>query len=355
MGVLGSYLLTAGILVLFFLVFFKLIRIVPEQEGWVIEQFGKFRRILGPGLHLVIPVVQKVAYRNILKEEVIDVPPQICITKDNAQVSVDGILYLKVVDPEKSSYGIENYRFAAAQLAQTTMRSEIGKIGLDNTFSERDTINDAIVRAIDEASDPWGIKVTRYEIRDITPTDTALEAMTKQVIAERDKRAEILKSEGSRESGINVSKGEREYAINISEGERQRRINEAEGRARAIEIVSEATAEGIVEVASAIQLPKGKQAVSLRIAEQFVTQLGEILSTAETEVLPFDIAHVKSLFDTVTGRRGEGDGRGPAGFRTGPPDSGGRSGPSGSTGGQGVRLAEGTRSGKRSSRTGGQA
>jgi regulator of protease activity HflC (stomatin/prohibitin superfamily) len=302
MGVIGSYLLTAGLLVLFFLVFFKLIRIVPEQEAWVIEQFGKFHKILGPGLHLVIPGVQKVAYQNILKEEVIDVPPQICITKDNAQVSVDGIIYLQVVDPEKASYGIENYRFASAQLAQTTMRSEIGKIELDNTFSERDAINDAIVRAVDEASEPWGIKVTRYEIRDITPTETALTAMEQQVVSEREKRASILESEGERESRINLSKGEREEAINLSEGERQRRINEADGRARAIEIVSEATADGIVEVAKSIQLPKGKQAVSLRIAEQFIAQLGEVLSSAETQVLPYDIAQIKGVFDSITGR-----------------------------------------------------
>ena len=303
MGVVGGYILAGSLLVLFFMVFFRLLRIVPEQEAWVIQQFGKFRKTLGPGLHFVFPVIQKVAYRRILKEEVIDVRPQVCITKDNAQVSVDGILYIKVVDPEKASYGIENYKFAAAQLAQTTMRSEIGKIELDNTFSERDAINDSIVRAIDEASDPWGIKVTRYEIRDITPTDTALTAMEQQVVSEREKRAEILKSEGERESRVNLSKGERQEAINLSQGERQRRINEAEGRAQAIEVVSTATAEGIVEVAGAIQLPKGRQAVSMRIAEQFIQRLGEILDNAETEVLPFDIANIKAVFETVTGKR----------------------------------------------------
>lgn len=307
MGIVGSYLLTAGILILFFIVFFKLIRIVPEQEAWIVEQFGKFRKTLGPGFHLVIPVVQKVAYQNVLKEEVIDVPPQVCITHDNAQVEVDGILYIQVVDPYKASYGIDNYRFAAAQLAQTTMRSEIGKIELDNTFSERETINDAIVRSVDIASEPWGIKVTRYEIKDITPTDSALHAMEQLVIAEREKRAAILESEGQRESGINRSKGRRQHQINLSEGDRQRRINESGGRAEAIEIVAGATAEGIVQVAKAIELPKGKQAVSLRIAEQFITQLGEVLENAETQVLPFDIAHIKSAFDIVTGRGGEGE------------------------------------------------
>ena len=308
MGIIGTYVLSGAALVLFFLVFFKLIRIVPEQEAWIVEEFGKFKKALGPGLHLVIPVVQKVAYKNNLKEEVIDVPPQICITKDNVQVAVDGILYLEVVDPEKASYGIDNYRFASAQLAQTTMRSEIGKIELDNSFSERDEINDAVVKAVDEASDPWGIKVTRYEIRDITPTDTVLKAMEQQVEAVREKRAEILESEGERESRINLSKGEREEAINISRGERQRRINVAEGRAKAIEIVSTATAEGIVEVAKSIQLPKGRQAVSLRIGEQFISQLGEVFDQAETQVLPFDIAHIKSIFDTVTGKTGASEG-----------------------------------------------
>ncbi len=318
MGIVGSYLTTAVILVLFFVIFFKLIRIVPEQEAWIVEQFGKFKKTLGPGFHLVIPVVQKVAYQNVLKEEVIDVPPQVCITRDNAQVEVDGILYIQVVDPFKASYGIDNYRFASAQLAQTTMRSEIGKIDLDNTFSERDSINDAIVRSVDQASEPWGIKVTRYEIRDITPTESALEAMEQLVTAEREKRAAILESEGNRESGINRSKGRRQHQINISEGERQRRINSAEGRAQAIEIVASATAEGIVDVARAIQLPKGKQAVSLRIAEQFIQQLGDVLEQAETQVLPFDIAHIKSLFDTVTGKAGPEEPHAAAGFHTGP-------------------------------------
>jgi len=318
MGIVGSYLTTAVILVLFFVIFFKLIRIVPEQEAWIVEQFGKFKKTLGPGFHLVIPVVQKVAYQNVLKEEVIDVPPQVCITRDNAQVEVDGILYIQVVDPFKASYGIDNYRFASAQLAQTTMRSEIGKIDLDNTFSERDSINDAIVRSVDQASEPWGIKVTRYEIRDITPTESALQAMEQLVTAEREKRAAILESEGNRESGINRSKGRRQHQINISEGERQRRINSAEGRAQAIEIVASATAEGIVDVARAIQLPKGKQAVSLRIAEQFIQQLGDVLEQAETQVLPFDIAHIKSLFDTVTGKGGPEEPHIAAGFHPGP-------------------------------------
>ncbi len=301
MSVIGAYIVSAILLFLMFTIFFKLIRIVPEQQAWVVEQFGKFRRIMGPGLHLVIPVLQKVAYKQILKEEVIDVPPQLCITRDNVQVSVDGILYLQVVDSEKASYGIDNYRFATAQLAQTTMRSEIGKIDLDNSFSERDRINDAIVRSVDEASDPWGIKVTRYEIRDITPSETVMVAMEQQVRAEREKRAEILTSEGVREARINSSKGDRQQSINLSQGERQKRINEAEGRAQATEIIAGATAEGIEQVAAAIQLPKGRSAVAGRVAQQFLNTLGGILKVSDTAVLPADLAKLQGIAEVFRG------------------------------------------------------
>lgn len=299
MSVFSTYALSLMFLFLFFLVFFKLIRIVPEQQAWIVEQFGKYKRSLGPGLHLVIPFIQKVAYKQVLKEEVIDVKPQLCITQDNVQVSVDGILYIQVVDAEKASYGIDNYRFATGQLAQTTMRSEMGKIELDRTFSERDKINDAIVRAVDEASDPWGIKVTRYEIRDITPSETVMIAMEQQVRAEREKRAEILSSEGFREARINSSKGDRQEAINLSRGERQKRINEAEGRARATEIVSAATAEGIEEVAAAIRLPKGRSAVAMRITQQFISSLGDIIRESNTSVLPVELAEIRSLLHAI--------------------------------------------------------
>ncbi len=299
MSVFGVYATSVILLILVFTIFFKLIRIVPEQHAWVVEQFGKYRRTLGPGFHLVIPVIQKVAYKQLLKEEVIDVPPQLCITGDNVQVSVDGVLYLQVVDSEKASYGIDNYRFATSQLAQTTMRSEIGKIELDRSFSERDAINNAIVKAVDEASDPWGIKVTRYEIKDITPSETVMTAMEQQVRAEREKRAEILSSEGTREARINSSKGDRQQAINLSQGERQKRINEAEGRARATEIIAEATAEGIADVASAISLPKGRTAVAMRIAEQFITGLGTIIQESNTSVLPVELATLQSMVETV--------------------------------------------------------
>lgn len=285
--------------VVFLIIFFKLIRIVPEQEAWIVEQFGKFQKTLGSGFHLVVPFVQRVAYKHLLKEEVIDVEPQICITSDNVQVTVDGILYLRVVDPVKASYGIDNYRYATAQLAKTTMRSELGKLELDRSFSERDDLNDAIVRAVDEASDPWGIKVTRYEIKDISPTETIEDAMEQQMRAEREKRAEILSSEGDKEARINVSKGERQEAINLSMGEKQRRINEAEGRAQAIEITSSATADGIKEIAAAIRNPGGDKATNFRIAEQFISQFGTIIETANISVLPFEMAQLKSVLEAL--------------------------------------------------------
>ncbi|MFW5642390.1 MAG: SPFH domain-containing protein [Alkalispirochaeta sp.] len=327
MSVLGTYVLSAVLLVLVFTIFFKLIRIVPERQAWVVEQLGKFQRTMGPGFHLVIPVIQKVTYKQILKEEVIDVPPQLCITRDNVQVSVDGVLYLQVMDPEKASYGIDDYRFATAQLAQTTMRSEIGKIELDRSFSERDAINDAIVRAVDDASDPWGIKVTRYEIKDITPSETVMTSMEQQVRAEREKRAEILFSEGTREARINSSKGDRQQAINLSQGEKQKRINEAEGRAKATEIIAAATAEGITKVASAIRQKKGRTAVAMRIAQQFISGLGEIIRDSNTAVLPADLANLRAIADSFgIGRGGKGAAGGGPG--DGPAPGGGTSGSS---------------------------
>ena len=295
MGVVLAYVFA----VLALIIFFRMIRIVPEQQSYIVEQFGKYKRTLGSGMHLVIPFVQRVAYRHLLKEEVIDVEPQVCITNDNVQVTVDGVLYLKVVEPTKASYGIESYRYATAQLAKTTMRSEIGKLELDRTFSERDALNDAIVREVDAASDPWGIKVTRYEIKDISPTSTIEAAMEQQMRAEREKRAEILASEGVKQSRINVSKGERQQAINLSKGERQRRINESEGRARAIEIVADATAQGIKEIAEAIRQPHGKTAMSLRVAEQFIAQFGSIIDTAQASVLPSEIANLRGLIESL--------------------------------------------------------
>lgn len=295
MGIIFSYLLALFLI----LIFFRLLRIVPEQEAYVIEQFGKYKKTLRSGLHLVIPIVQRVAYKHTLKEEVIDVEPQVCITSDNVQVTVDGILYLKLTDAEKASYGIENYRHATAYLAKTTMRSEIGKLELDKAFSERDAINNAIVKAVDEASDPWGIKVTRYEIRDISPADTTLKAMEQQMRAEREKRAEILTSEGVKLSRINVSKGERETAINLSKGERQRRINEAEGKAGAIEAVAKATAASIAEIAAALEASRGKEAMNLQIVEEYLDCFGSILKESGVSVLPLEEAGLKGLLEAV--------------------------------------------------------
>ena len=299
MNVISMYFYSILFIVLFFLVFFKLIRIVPEAQAWIVEEFGKYKKTLGPGLHLVLPIIQRVAYKHTLKEQVFDVHPQVCITNDNVQVTVDGILYLKVVDPKKASYGISDYRFATTQMAQTTMRSEVGKIVLDMTFSERDVINNSVVKSIDEASESWGIKVTRYEIRDIAPTDSLIHSMEQQVTAERQKRAEILQSEGEKDARINISMGNRTEAINMSMGEKQRRINEAEGRAKAIEITAAATAESMTLVAQAIQKPGGRLAVSLRLAEHFIQRLGSIVSGANVSVLPYNIAQLKALFEAV--------------------------------------------------------
>lgn len=301
MGVVGNMIVTVVFLVLFIVIFFKLIRIIPEQETFVIEQFGKYKKTLGPGFHIIIPVVQMVAYKHDLKEEVIDVDPQICITKDNVQVTVDGILYFKVMDPEKASYGIDNYRYATAQISKTTMRSEIGKMDLDKTFSERESLNNHIVQAVDDASDPWGIKVTRYEIKDITPLDTVVKAMEQQMLAEREKRANILKSEGERESRINLSKGDREEAINVSHAQKQRQINEATGNAESMTLIATATAEGIKMIARAIDQKGGKNAVSLRIAEQFIQRIGSIFQSSDTSVLPYDLATIQSLATVIRG------------------------------------------------------
>ncbi|ADN03143.1 SPFH domain-containing protein [Spirochaeta thermophila] len=299
MNVFLTYLVSLFILWLAFIVFFRLIRIVPEQEAWVVEQLGKYRKTMGAGLHFVVPFLQRVAYRHTLKEQVLDVEPQVCITRDNVQVTVDGVLYLKVVDPVKASYGIDDYRYASIQLAKTTMRSEIGKIDLDNTFSERERINTAIVKAVDEASDPWGVKVTRYEIRDILPPVTVLEAMERQVQAERKKRAQILTSEGEKEARINLARGERESAINLSKGEKQAKINTAEGEAHAVETIARATAESLTEVGKAISEPGGRKAVKLKITQQFLTRLGDILSEARISVLPFDLSQVRSLLQVM--------------------------------------------------------
>jgi regulator of protease activity HflC (stomatin/prohibitin superfamily) len=271
--------------------------IVEMREKVIVERFGKYHDTLEPGFHFVIPFVDRVAYRHETREQVLDVPHQKCITKDNIEVEVDGIVYLKVMDAYKASYGINDYRLAAVNLAQTTMRSEVGKITLDDTFSERDAMNEAIVEELDKASDPWGVKVMRYELKDIQPSQDIVLTMEQQMEAERDKRAEITKSSGERDAQINTSEGEREASILMSEGRRQQRINEAEGEARETELIAEATANGIERVANAVSQPGGSLAVKMRLTEQFIDRLGEVVDGANVSVLPMEAANLKSFFE----------------------------------------------------------
>jgi len=284
------------LLVIFIVVaFLKTVMVVPQKTAYIVERLGKYHVTLEAGFHILIPFIDRVAYKLNLKEQAIDVPPQTCITKDNIPVEVDGILYLQVVDPKNASYGINNYQFASIQLSQTTMRSVIGKLELDKTFEERESINGAIVTAIDKASEPWGVKVMRYEVKNIMPPQTIRDAMEKQMKAEREKRALILESEGERQSKINRSEGDRQEFILRSEGEKQRRINEAEGRAQEIRLVAEATAAGIGEISKAIGLPGGMQAVNLRIAEAYIAQLGNLAKTNNTMIVPANLTDISGM------------------------------------------------------------
>jgi len=275
------------VLVIFFvIVLAKTAIVVPQQHAFVVERLGKYYASLNAGFHILMPFVDVIRYRLTLKEEAMDIPEQICITRDNVQVGVDGVLYLKVMDPERASYGITNYRFAITQLAQTTLRSEIGKIDLDKTFEERTTINIAVVSELDKASDPWGVKVLRYEIKNITPPQDVLNAMEKQMRAEREKRAVVLTSEGNRDSAINTAEGEKQRVIKESEAKKMQQINEAEGQGKAILTIANATAEGVRSVAAAINEPGGMEAVNLRIAEQYVTQFGNLAKAGNTMIIP---------------------------------------------------------------------
>jgi regulator of protease activity HflC (stomatin/prohibitin superfamily) len=289
-----------GLLVFAFVVFLSTIRIVPQKQAFIIERLGKYSNTLEAGFHVLMPFVDRVAYKHTLKEQAIDVPPQSCITKDNIAVEVDGILYMQVVDPKKASYGIDNYRFAAIQLAQTTMRSVMGKLDLDKTFEERDQINCVIVEAVDKASDPWGIKVTRYEVKNIMPPQSIKDAMEKQMRAEREKRAEIAVSEGDRQAKINRAEGDRQEMIARSQGEKQRRINEAEGRAFEIQQVAQATAEGIRKIAAAISEDGGTAAVNLRIAEQYLGEFGKLAKTNNTMIIPSDLADIAGVIKAAS-------------------------------------------------------
>ena len=274
-------------------------RVVPQQQVFVVERLGRYRASLKAGFHLLIPFLDRVAYRHSLKERAIDVPQQVCITRDNVQISVDGVLYMQIFDAQRASYGIGDYVFAIAQLAQTTLRSEVGKIDLDRTFEERATINLAVVREVDRASDPWGVKILRYEIRDITPPTDVLNAMEKQMRAEREKRATILASEGDRDAQINRAEGEKQRVLRESEAQRQRQINEAEGEAQAILAVATATAEGIRQVGEAISAPGGQDAARVRVAEQYVSEFGHLARTTNTLILPANLSDVGGFVATA--------------------------------------------------------
>src|SRR5262249_5929276 len=267
----------------------------PQQNAYVVERLGRFSGVLDAGMHILIPFMDVIRYRHVLKEQAFEIPEQVCITKDNVQVAVDGILYLKILDPERASYGISNYIFAITQLAQTTLRSEIGKIELDRTFEERTHINGQVVSEVDKASEAWGVKVLRYEIKNITPPQDIIAAMEKQMRAEREKRAIILQSEGERDAAINSAEGQKQQVIKASEAKKQQQINEAEGQASAILAVARATAEGIRSVAQAINEAGGFEAVQLRVAEQYIERFGQIAKAGNTLVVPANLSDVGSM------------------------------------------------------------
>jgi regulator of protease activity HflC (stomatin/prohibitin superfamily) len=269
--------------------------VVPQQSAYVVERLGRFSGVLSAGFHLLIPFLDVIRYRHSLKEIALDIPAQVCITRDNVQVGVDGILYLKVLNPERASYGISDFGFAITQLAQTTLRSEVGKIDLDRSFEERMNINQAIVQELDKASEAWGVKVLRYEIKNITPPHDVLAAMEKQMRAEREKRAVILTSEGQRDAAINEAEGEKQQVIKASEARKQQQINEAEGEASAILAVATATAEGIRQVAEAIKQPGGVEATQLRVAEHYVTQFGQLAQKSTTMIVPASVSDVAGM------------------------------------------------------------
>ncbi len=293
-------LIVAGVLAaLIIIIIAKTAVVVPQQKAYVVERLGKYHGTLNAGFHILLPFLDSISYRHSLKERAIDIDEQICITRDNVQVGVDGVLYLKVMDAKRASYGVTNYLFAISQLAQTTLRSEIGKIDLDRTFEERTAINIAVVTELDKASDPWGMKVLRYEIKNINPPHDVLAAMEKQMRAEREKRAVILASEGERDAKINEAEGDKQQVIKASEAAKLRQINEAEGEASAIRQVAAATAEGLGKVAAATQLPGGYEAVQLRVAEDYIARFGELAKHSNTMILPVNAADVASMIGTA--------------------------------------------------------
>ena len=294
-----SLIVVGVVAVIVILILMKTAIVVPQRSEYVIERLGKYSQSISAGFHILIPFIDKVAYKRVLKEEVMEIPSLDCITSDNVSVSLDGILYIQVIDSKLSAYGIDDYRLAASQLAQTSLRSVIGKIELDRTFEERESLNQQVVAAIDEAAQNWGIKVLRYEIKDISPPKTVMEAMEKQMKAEREKRAAIATSEGDRQSRINRAEGLKKEAIQVSEGEKQKRINEAEGQAKEIELVALATAEGIKKVAESLSMSGGETAANLRVAEKYIAEFGNLAKENNTMIIPANMGDISSMVATV--------------------------------------------------------
>lgn len=297
---MGSLIVAVVIAIFAMILISKIARVVPQQQAWVVERLGKYSNTLHAGFHILVPFLDTVRYKHSLKELALDVPEQVCITKDNVQVGVDGVLYFRVLNPERASYGITDYTYAISQLAQTTLRSEIGQIDLDKTFEERTKINISVVQEVDKASEAWGVKVLRYEIKNINPPHDVLQAMEKQMRAEREKRALILQSEGQRDAAVNNAEGEKQQVIKASEAKKQQNINEAEGQAEAILSVATATAEGIRRVADALKNPGGAEAVQLRIAEQYIEQFGKLARAGNSMIVPANLADIASMLAMAT-------------------------------------------------------
>ena len=297
---MGSVIVAVVIAIFAMVLISKIARVVPQQQAWVVERLGKYADTLHAGFHILVPFLDTVRYKHSLKEVALDVPEQVCITKDNVQVAVDGVLYFKVLNPERASYGIMDYTYAISQLAQTTLRSEIGRIDLDRTFEERTNINSQVVLEVDKASESWGVKVLRYEIKNITPPQDVLHAMEKQMRAEREKRALILQSEGQRDAAINSAEGEKQQTIKASEAKKQQNINEAEGQAAAILSVATATAEGLRRVAEALKVQGGAEAMQLRVAEQYIEQFGKLARAGNSMIVPANLSDISSMLALAT-------------------------------------------------------
>ncbi|MCB1210862.1 MAG: paraslipin [Verrucomicrobiales bacterium] len=290
---------SGGLAAIVIIAILKGARVVPQKQAHVVERLGKYSRTLDAGFHVLIPFLDSIVARHSLKETVLDVPSQMCITRDNISIEIDGVLFMQVLDPVRATYGIDNYLMAARQLAQTTLRSEIGKMDLDRTFEERESINANIIGALDKASEPWGLKIMRYEISNINPPQSVKDALEKQMRAERERRALVAMSEGDRESRINVAEGHKQEVIKQSEALKQKQINEAEGKAQEIALLAQATAEGISRIATAIHQPGGQEAVNLRVAEQYVTEFGRLAATSNTMIIPANLSDVGGMVATL--------------------------------------------------------